>query len=861
MTNPARDARLFIQTKHPGATVHARGRKHIVLAHPTESGRKMFMNHIGRIHYGPAEDQEIDTAWTPSSGAWDYESVKNDFESYINDSVPVSYRYVDGNTQHYVELTVNAILWVNDENDSEAAASFTQVTPTINDDVIIWYDIATGWSVRVEAQTERLAKWLNIDSLANLGSPTIGGTNIRLRMEFTWQKSTGLEVWADGEKWEEKNNTWMGASGDIEFRDEITQESVFYFQAPAGHDDSEEYNAAPMTHRVRRTGVNFYSEIDTPWSWLETATYPISLDATVNPQVGAGSDDAHQVGGVVYIANNYYIVDQPGKYAGFRWSSVTIPDGATINAANVDINIYHSGRDEPNHDAWFEDGSNPGTFVASSNNISNRTPTTATMHYGDGSDLGMTAYTFLSTAMTLPEAKTIIQELVDSYDYSSGNAMVCIVEGGTDPLDDLGPTFYETNSAYAAKLYVDYTDGGGPDVLTGEDVITAPPIVSDPTIGQTHILTGEDVATEPIEVDAPTIGQTHILTGEDVLTEPIEVDGPTIGQTHILTGEDVVTDPIVISDPILAEIHALTGEDVLTEPIEVDAPTIGQTHILTGEDVITGIPIIGAPTIGQTHILTGEDVATEPIVISDPTLTQSHTLIGEDVATGPIVISDPTIGQTHILTGEDVITEPIEVDAPTIGQTHILTGEDVITEPIVISDPILSTEGVDALTGEDVITEPIKIDAPTIGQTHILTGEDVATAFPIISDPTLTEIHNLTGEDVLTEPIVISDPTLSEIHILTGEDVITGIPIIGAPTIGQTHILTGEDVATEPIVISDPTIGQTHILTGEDVITEPIVINAPILSVEPLITLEERVYEIANEYRIVYVDEEDRTVR
>jgi hypothetical protein len=86
VTNPAADARAKAQEKWPGATVAARGRKNILHQHPTESGRFMLDAHIGPIHYGVGEDEEIDTAWQPTTGAWDYEMTTNDWQTFARDT-------------------------------------------------------------------------------------------------------------------------------------------------------------------------------------------------------------------------------------------------------------------------------------------------------------------------------------------------------------------------------------------------------------------------------------------------------------------------------------------------------------------------------------------------------------------------------------------------------------------------------------------------------------------------------------------------------------------------------------------------------------------------------------------------------
>ena len=162
MASPVKDAKQ----KHidRGFTeVFERGKGHLKSRKPgtyqfaltTQAGNRGW--HFGQ---GPFdESHEVDTAWQVGQGVWDYEMVKADFNAWINDSVPVTYRYLDIATQLQVDLEVDDIRWVDDNGDLERAAEFSQVTPTVDDGKITWADFAAGWSVDIQAQTARLAKY------------------------------------------------------------------------------------------------------------------------------------------------------------------------------------------------------------------------------------------------------------------------------------------------------------------------------------------------------------------------------------------------------------------------------------------------------------------------------------------------------------------------------------------------------------------------------------------------------------------------------------------------------------------------------------------------------------------------------
>jgi hypothetical protein len=411
----------------------------------------------GRWHIGDGpytEADEIDTQWVASGGAWDYEMLTNDFHAYVRDSVPVSYRYVDASTDLEVDVEFQAVTWTNDEDDSENAASFVQQTPTIDDDTLFWEDIATGWDAQVKAQTARLAKVIYIDSLANLGSPTIGGTNIALTLELRFQKSATLDVYIDGVLWDE--NSEEETSTDIEFRDGAT--TLFRFRKPFASDQSGD--APATTQRVRRVGANLLVDVRVPWSWLQSASFPIEIDPDIEIGVGAGANDAHEkdnnttFNSTTTDVNFSSSASDTARYnGGLRFDPINIPPWSTITTSYMKWIGRSVADTDPNCDVFADDEDDSNDFVAEQD-VTLRTRTTASTSIPSGT-ITLNTSTYVNT----PSLNSVVQEIVDRANWSTGNALTMLVDGKSDTTIAVRLKTYECDSTEAARLHIEFLPG------------------------------------------------------------------------------------------------------------------------------------------------------------------------------------------------------------------------------------------------------------------------------------------------------------------------------------------------------------------------------------------------------------------
>lgn len=177
--------------------------------------------------------------------------------------------------------------------------------------------------------------------------------------------------------------------------------------------------------------------------------------ATFNQQISASGDDGGEGSGSVSLSGTNLNANSPTQYIGWRFTNVTIPQGSTINSATMNLNFVSASFDDPNVLFYAEDVDDASAFAETTNNISGRTPTSATVIWSQSS-IG-------TGTRTTPDLKTIIQEIVDRPGWASGNALVPICVG-IDSSSFMRVRAYDGTPGDAASITIDYTEppsGGG----------------------------------------------------------------------------------------------------------------------------------------------------------------------------------------------------------------------------------------------------------------------------------------------------------------------------------------------------------------------------------------------------------------
>ena len=180
----------------------------------------------------------------------------------------------------------------------------------------------------------------------------------------------------------------------------------------------------------------------------------------VNLQVSAGNDDADQsrdgstyysrTGGVLTIRRQ--TADSTINDAGARFQSVSIPQGAIIQTATMDLYLWNAGFDDVQCEIFGHDTDDAAEFASSAgtNDVVTRTQTSASVAWND-SALGAAGW------KTTPDISSVVQEIVDRGGWASGNDLALIFS--SDNGSNVSAIFYsyDGDSSKAPKLDVTYT--------------------------------------------------------------------------------------------------------------------------------------------------------------------------------------------------------------------------------------------------------------------------------------------------------------------------------------------------------------------------------------------------------------------
>ncbi len=264
-----------------------RGRRFVEFDLGAGQRRQVFT--IDPLHYGDGT-QEIETAFVPDTGAFQWRMVAADFEartrSVFNAGNLVEFR----KGAEWVVFNPLSLNWINQDTSTQQIATTQAVTGTVSDDQIEWVNaFGSGRSVRYRAHPSQLIKHIVITAATDLPAPTVTGT-VWLMVEFQLTNSAGVELYLDGVRWGRATGARVDTAKAIEFRAEATGAVLWRMEAPTAFDSAGQTTTGLL--QVRRQGPNYFASVRFPRAWVQSAVFPIVLDPTLTlqPDATAGLD-------------------------------------------------------------------------------------------------------------------------------------------------------------------------------------------------------------------------------------------------------------------------------------------------------------------------------------------------------------------------------------------------------------------------------------------------------------------------------------------------------------------------------------------------------------------------------------------
>jgi len=196
---------------------------------------------------------------------------------------------------------------------------------------------------------------------------------------------------------------------------------------------------------------------DTVLSMMSVAA--VSGSGSLSIPISHSSDDAEERvsnGSISLTSSDLEIMHENGSSSreqkiGLRFLNVEIPQGATIDSAYIEFEVdqYHSGSVKV--DIWGEDTSDPSRY-SSSNKITGRDKTSAKV------DWDFSTAPSRNSSLDTSSLSSLVQEIVNRSDWTSGNAMAFILEDdGSNSSNYRELESYDGESNNAPTLHVSYS--------------------------------------------------------------------------------------------------------------------------------------------------------------------------------------------------------------------------------------------------------------------------------------------------------------------------------------------------------------------------------------------------------------------
>lgn len=188
-------------------------------------------------------------------------------------------------------------------------------------------------------------------------------------------------------------------------------------------------------------------------SYSDQVAYPVVIDPIVTETITASADDGWQSDSTAWSSgtNDLYVENYTyGDYTvGFRFTTIAVPQGATINSADLNLDVGTLNT-QPTGDTLVADDVDDAPAFTASDTPRGITPTTASVSITGGISVGINTF----------DVTAIVQEIVNRGGWASGNDMRFTIQHAASTSGS-----WWINSTDSAgtdpELEIDYTEGGG----------------------------------------------------------------------------------------------------------------------------------------------------------------------------------------------------------------------------------------------------------------------------------------------------------------------------------------------------------------------------------------------------------------
>lgn len=458
---------------------------------------------VAPVHYldSQAVWQLINTEFKPVAAPWDWEVNEAGYTTRIKEGFTAGQIIDYEKSGHHVFLQPMALKWTNQLGQIDQISMPQDVPAVVTNKVVTMVEGVESKAGTIEwanaygegidftymANPASLAKLLTISGYNDLPPPAqyiLDGANPALALDFILDPDPSLGIYYDGIEWDKK--TAINTLNPVEFRfDGVT---LFSFRPPAYWESGESDTYFTGT-TLSKSGNSLYVAVAIPYEWLQTASYPVSIDPTIDEEVVANADDGGCYNDVDFsstLAAHYIGAGGSGDYAIYtRFTGITLE--GTIDDAVLTIYVDgHSGDVELKVTMVDED--NPPAPTSAAEFVADPLTTA-------GYDWDFTPDDDVWTSTANTSMNDAVQEIVNSYTIDNEAIMVRV----DDDNAATGKWLFmrPQNNGYPPRFYAEYTVGGGGASVTTNAAVQINNNSANVS-GNVTALTGDNVTTRGV---------------------------------------------------------------------------------------------------------------------------------------------------------------------------------------------------------------------------------------------------------------------------------------------------------------------------------------------------------------------------